>query len=151
MVELPYISGSLHLPRYPQDGRSRHLLPWKGGFGGTATMAFASAGGGIGRRARLRALWAVGPWRFKSSPAHSRVGNRGKCLTPAVLTPSDPGATFLVRTNVRIPRRSEVDADAETAGNLGVHRRVRGQARLPADGAGDRRGGWAGVAVHGAR
>src|SRR3954471_9283958 len=28
------------------------------------------AGGGIGRRARLRALWANSPWRFESSPAH---------------------------------------------------------------------------------
>src|SRR5919109_843095 len=28
------------------------------------------AGGGIGRRARLRALWPVWAWRFKSSPAH---------------------------------------------------------------------------------
>ena len=28
------------------------------------------AGGGTGRRARLRALWEIIPWRFKSSPAH---------------------------------------------------------------------------------
>src|SRR3954452_12928433 len=28
------------------------------------------AGGGIGRRSRLRALWANSPWRFESSPAH---------------------------------------------------------------------------------
>src|SRR6185312_10990314 len=34
------------------------------------------AGGGIGRRARLRALWPIGPWRFKSSPAHGRKRTR---------------------------------------------------------------------------
>src|SRR5207244_12096020 len=45
------------------------------------------AGGGIGRRARLRALWPDGPWRFKSSPAHYARSRREAALSLHV----DPG------------------------------------------------------------
>src|SRR6266516_2846425 len=74
--------------------------------GPAATIAVASAGGGIGRRARLRALWAVGPWRVKSSPAHFACGGN-RLPPPTRLTTSGFGATFLVRTNVRIQGEAE--------------------------------------------
>ena len=52
------------------------------------------AGGGIGRRARLRALWPVGPWRFKSSPAHFVVSGRfdWSFQTDARAKPGRPGS-----------------------------------------------------------
>src|SRR2546430_16372729 len=67
------------------------------------------------------------------------------------LTASE-GVSILV-TNTRSidhPTPGGRDADGTTAGNLGLPRRLRGRARLPAHSAGDRRGGWGRVAPDGA-
>lgn len=51
------------------------------------------AGGGIGRRVRLRGVWG-NPWRFKSSPAHYYEG-RGTI---------DEGRNIVIRLTSFVPR-----------------------------------------------
>ena len=117
-----------------------------------ATIA-PRAGGGIGRRARLRALW--GQPRGGSSPlqrmtARPRDGARARCgllARSAARSETAPGPPLTLvreepysssRTRVRTPHPRRPHAHRTATGDLAVSRRIHGRSRLPADRAGDR-------------
>src|SRR5438034_511227 len=66
------------------------------------------------------------------------------------LTASEGVSTLVTNTrSIDQPTLGGGDADGTTAGDLGLPRRLRRHTRLPADRAGDRRSGWAGIAFDG--